>query len=311
MNYNEFDTDFKTIKSVYLTFKHGYCRSKQIINFGLLITVVLFFISCSADKPSAGFKVSATTAAVGQSITFQNTSSNANYYQWSFGDGTYAITANPSHSYTTGGYYTVQLIAIGDNSSSTYKIQIIVTGTVTIFPGVGAAGMNFNEDWGNVQSLFPSADISSQSDTNLSSIYYYIYNNAGLYGVECTSLSIAPLDTSDYVDEISVFEELINVGDTARYSGYTSKGIGVGENIAMAEQAYGNADTVSGDGGGFVYYYDNLGIQFWTNDKQSTQIEEIDVYPVQSEKGLTVRSKRHFKHFASTSTQIPLIRSKN
>lgn len=62
--------------------------------------------------PTAGF--TATTAcARDEAVTFTNTSTGATAYQWDFGDGSPISTAlNPSHTYTTGGTYTVQLIAI-------------------------------------------------------------------------------------------------------------------------------------------------------------------------------------------------------
>lgn len=62
--------------------------------------------------PTAGF--TATSAcAVDEAVTFTNTSSGATSYQWDFGDGSPISTAaNPTHTYATGGTYTVQLIAI-------------------------------------------------------------------------------------------------------------------------------------------------------------------------------------------------------
>lgn len=45
------------------------------------------------------------------SITFNNTSSNATIYKWSFGDGSNSTATSPTHTYAMPGLYTVQLIA--------------------------------------------------------------------------------------------------------------------------------------------------------------------------------------------------------
>ncbi len=44
-------------------------------------------------------------------ITFTNTSTNAAYYIWDFGDGTTSTAINPVHTYASAGLYTVKLIA--------------------------------------------------------------------------------------------------------------------------------------------------------------------------------------------------------
>ncbi len=52
-----------------------------------------------------------TTAAQELSVTFTNTSANASSYLWNFGDGFTSTEANPVHTYTTPGTYTVTLSA--------------------------------------------------------------------------------------------------------------------------------------------------------------------------------------------------------
>lgn len=58
--------------------------------------------------PKAAF--SCSLSGVNQ-ISFTNNSLNASTYAWDFGDGGLATTANPVHTYTTTGVYTVRLIA--------------------------------------------------------------------------------------------------------------------------------------------------------------------------------------------------------
>ncbi|MEY4904334.1 MAG: hypothetical protein RLZZ292_2149, partial [Bacteroidota bacterium] len=68
--------------------------------------------------PDAAF----TAAKTGNTINFTNTSKDANSYEWTFGDNTTINTEkNPSHLYTQGGSYTVQLIITGDCGKDTVK----------------------------------------------------------------------------------------------------------------------------------------------------------------------------------------------
>ena len=62
----------------------------------------------------AGFIASNTySCTIPASINFTNSSYNATSYLWNFGDATTSTLANPSHSYTGVGTYTVSLIANG------------------------------------------------------------------------------------------------------------------------------------------------------------------------------------------------------
>lgn len=60
----------------------------------------------------AGFSVSDTLVFLPSAfVTFTNTSSNATFYFWDFGDSDTSSDQNPWHNYTSAGYYTVTLIA--------------------------------------------------------------------------------------------------------------------------------------------------------------------------------------------------------
>ena len=66
-----------------------------------------------ADNPIvADFTTSEVESCVTPfTVDFQNTSTNANTYTWTFGDGATSTEASPSHTYTTDGLYTVTLVA--------------------------------------------------------------------------------------------------------------------------------------------------------------------------------------------------------
>jgi PKD repeat protein len=93
--------------------------------------------------PAAVFSSSAT----GLTATFNSTASvNVVTYAWNFGDGSTDVTANPTHTYTAAGTYTVRLITGNCTLRDTMEQKITVSktgsaiaehatlGRVTIFP---------------------------------------------------------------------------------------------------------------------------------------------------------------------------------
>jgi PKD repeat protein len=85
-----------------------------IANVNAIVKSVIYdnFSSWSIGTfdPVAGFD---TYTAVGNDVTFTNTTTNGISYVWDFGDGTTSTSANPSHIYTTVGSYTITLTATG------------------------------------------------------------------------------------------------------------------------------------------------------------------------------------------------------
>jgi len=80
--------------------------------------------------PVASFTPTNSTIQLGQPIDFtsQSTGSTPLEYAWDFGDGTTSAQANPSHTYTTAGSYTVKLKMTNSYGSDT------ATGTVNFAP---------------------------------------------------------------------------------------------------------------------------------------------------------------------------------
>lgn len=76
-----------------------------------------------AYDPVAGFTPQLLT---GNRVTFQNTSTNATAYQWDFGDGQQATTAQPTHPYAAPGTYTVTLTAEKCGQTATTAQAIVV-----------------------------------------------------------------------------------------------------------------------------------------------------------------------------------------
>lgn len=66
-----------------------------------------------ATNPIVSFTATPTDGCIPLPVAFTNTSNNANFYTWNFGDGNVSANANPNHTYSTDGIYTVTLI--GEN----------------------------------------------------------------------------------------------------------------------------------------------------------------------------------------------------
>ncbi|MEI8279097.1 MAG: PKD domain-containing protein [Bacteroidota bacterium] len=116
------------------------------------ITLYIFNVNCRKDTAiqtitlthaalAASFTSSADTACVGQTVSFNNTSTGAGLsYAWSFGDGGTSTLASPTHLYnTTTGTFTVKLVitdSIGCKDSTSKNLVIGFKPTVNAGPDV-------------------------------------------------------------------------------------------------------------------------------------------------------------------------------
>lgn len=100
----------------------------------LIVAIALITVSCERN-PYADFSASHTTAYVGEAVYFTNYSSDADYFEWDFGDGTYSNNYDVAHAYTTEGVYTVSLTAFaGDNlvDMAIMDIQVVYPTTLEV-----------------------------------------------------------------------------------------------------------------------------------------------------------------------------------
>lgn len=66
--------------------------------------------------PIADFTILDDTICLNQTMLFANNSTGASTYLWSFGDGSTSTAISPSHTYSTAGDFTVQLVAYSGNA---------------------------------------------------------------------------------------------------------------------------------------------------------------------------------------------------
>lgn len=85
--------------------------------------------NCLAGWPSALFTPSTLYGPPPLTVTFTDNSIDADSWDWDFGDGGVSADQNPSHEYTTPGYYDVSLAIDGSNGAHvrTKKRLIYVT----------------------------------------------------------------------------------------------------------------------------------------------------------------------------------------
>lgn len=84
-------------------------------------------ITVTEPVPVASFTASRVSGHAPLSVSFNNSSTNASSYLWSFGDGgPSSIDSSPSHTFTKAGKYTVTLTATGLSGQATLSKTITV-----------------------------------------------------------------------------------------------------------------------------------------------------------------------------------------
>jgi PKD repeat protein len=145
------------------------------------------YITVTTPPPVANFTSNVTTGLFPLSVGFTDTSSNTPAsWNWSFGDGTVSALQNPSHEFTTGGNYTVNLTATNDGgSNSAYKYITVYNTTTSTFSGTPTSGtvplsVTFTDTSSNGTTYYWSF-----GDGNTSTIKSpaFIYNKTGTYNV--------------------------------------------------------------------------------------------------------------------------------
>ncbi len=144
-------------------------------------------------------------------VTFTNQSSgDFTSSSWIFGDGGTSLASNPTHTYATGGIYTVYLTASGPGGTNVE----IKTGYITVFtpatadftatPTAGDAPLSVtftNTSGGDFSSmLWNFGDGFTSTDPNPT----HIYQNSGIYTVALTITGNGGSDTETKTDFIIV-----------------------------------------------------------------------------------------------------------
>lgn len=167
--------------------------------------VFLALLSSCNKKPAAGFTTTKTFYDKSEAVAFTNTSIDAKSFKWDFGDGIVSTDENPSHTYTTGGTYTVELTAYSkrEKKEDSYS-KIIQIGEIWNSPNVVFTKSD-SADWTqtpNQDSITPTCILTRANTQGLFNIavestftYYGPTGTAWAYGTTANvqSLNFQPL----------------------------------------------------------------------------------------------------------------------
>ena len=165
-----------------------------------------------SDDPTANFSGSPTSGAVPLTVNFTNSSTGATSYSWTFGDGGTSAAANPSHTYTSAGTFTVQLTATSACGSDVYTrtgyITVTCTAPVAAFSGSPTSGtapltVNFTDQSTGASSWSWSFGDSGTSTAQNPS---HTYTSAGTYTVALTVTNSCGSDVETKTGYITVSE---------------------------------------------------------------------------------------------------------
>lgn len=180
----------------------------------ILFAACLLLVSCMEEDPYADFSVSSSVIETGQTVSFTNKSTDADHFEWFFGDGSSSTETNPSHSYSEMGAYLVTLVAYsksGNKMDDAYYAFILVVDPTELTFQVYMDSSPLNNcmvvlfdsysDWYNdVNSVATGYTNSSGriTFTGCSDIVYYadFYYNSTYY-------------TTGVTEELTLFEENI------------------------------------------------------------------------------------------------------
>ncbi|HRP52742.1 MAG TPA: PKD domain-containing protein, partial [Fluviicola sp.] len=139
--------------------------------------------------PSAQFTINPTTACVNEIVQLTSSGTGITNYAWDLGDGNISTAANPSHSYTSAGTYTIRLITYNASGCSDTTIQNIIINPLPIAdftylvnnPCVQPTPVNFtNTSSGSTGYQWDFGNGTNSTLTNPTTTY----NLAGNYPVE-------------------------------------------------------------------------------------------------------------------------------
>lgn len=195
-------------------------------------------------SPTAGF----TSSINGLTASFTNTSTNATSYSWNFGDGGTSNLANPLHTYTTDGVYTVTLTATGPcgtvTATQTVTIVTVPTAGFTASPTSGCGPLTVqytstsspNTTSWNWQ--FPGGTPSSSTQQNP----LIVYNAAGTYSVTLTVSNAAGSNTATQNNFVTVNPDPA-AAFTSSVSGSTATFTNASTNATTYAWTFGDGGT--------------------------------------------------------------------
>jgi gliding motility-associated-like protein len=212
---------------------------------------------------SPSFTVSADTVCAGTPVTFTSTSVGSGLsYTWEFGDGTFSVNPNPTHTYATGGVFNPKMII-------TDMVPCVDSATIPVNIGSVAINIPFTDTTVCLVDSMTINTIMTTPTPQLFTDYQYVWTPATGLGFDSTAEPTF-FALGDYTYYVSVTGLPLNcMGyDTASIHSFTGTKM---TNITPSQTIpYGSSVQLNADGA--IYY-------FWTPDDGSLNNPNIN-YPL-------------------------------
>jgi len=97
----------------------------SLLSFAVIAVLSLTVFSCKED-PADPPTVTVFASVDGYQVAFTATVTNADTYQWEFGDGNVAVEQNPIHIYDQSGSYTATCTVTGDGGTVSATTDVVI-----------------------------------------------------------------------------------------------------------------------------------------------------------------------------------------
>jgi len=217
--------------------------------------------ACKKEAPVASFVANKTTATVKDTITFTNTSLNAQSYEWDFGDGNQSAAENAQHQYKKPGDYTVKLVAKGEGGTDE-AIQILRIDIVLPLAGFFIASndllapanlkfSNTSQDATHYEWDFGDGNTSAEENPE------HVFDKIGTYAV--TLKAVGEFGEATVTKTVSIGASIV--------PGVSVEGIAVGSTFlsiknALGGQPFKHYTSVTSNGVVHLIDYSDLGLIF-------------------------------------------------
>ncbi len=200
---------------------------KLIILTGI---VALTLTSCEYEvMPVANFSADGTFVEPRQVISFYNHSSDYDYVEWNFGDGSFSSEVNPAHWYASPGVYTVSLTVFNGNGSNQRILYITVdyedpyasfsTDYIDYEPGEVVSFVNNSSN--AREYIWDFGDGITSNDINPT----HYYKKEGIYTVSLSAINGDKVSVTEF--DVSIYYTTLEVVVMEYYSGDLIVGINV------------------------------------------------------------------------------------
>jgi PKD repeat protein len=242
-------------------------QNSSIIN----TTTFTNYINVTDVAPVANFTQNVTSGVFPVTVEFldnSTTGGEALYWNWSFGDGNYADSRNTTHTYNTGGNFTVNLSVINSGGLS-YKRGYVnvynttVTGfTANITAGLEPSAIKFNVTTPKDNATFWNWSFGDGIWQNgTSQNVTHLYGTGGIYTVTEISNNLYANNTTTIIDYITIYSKTTSNITSNVTSGYASLAVqftGAGENATIWNWSFGDGNY--SDEQSPIYIYPDVGV---------------------------------------------------